>query len=134
MGKSQLTGWKSFSARLSPDLAEEHSIRSIPIRKGDTVTVMRGSFRDVEGKVTRISRKKTVIFIEGITREKADGNTIFLPIHPSKVMIIKLNLDDDWRKDILTRREAKFPKKLKVNPEAKKGKAPKKTVTNVKKS
>jgi ribosomal protein uL24 len=128
------TSWKSFAAKLSPGLIEEHNIRSIPVRSGDTVTVMRGSFRDVEGKVTRISRKKTAIFIEGITREKADGNTIFIPIHPSKVMITKLNLDDDWRKDILTRRGTKLPTKINVKPKMKKvGKPRKKTVTEEKK-
>jgi ribosomal protein L24 len=95
---------------------------------------MRGSFREVEGKVTRISRKKTAIFIEGVTREKADGDTIFLPIHPSKVMITKLNLDDDWRKDILTRREAPPSPKINVNRDRDKKKAAKKTIANEKKS
>lgn len=133
MAKSLSASWKSFSARLSHDLAEEHSIRSLPIRKGDTVTVMRGSFREVEGKVTRISRKKTAVFIEGVTREKADGDTIFLPIHPSKVMITKLNLDDDWRKDILTRREAQPSPKVNVNRDRDKKKTAKKTIANEKK-
>ena len=106
MSKSP-NSWKSFSAKLSPELAEEYDVRSIPVREGDTVIVMRGTFRDVEGKVTRVHRKKTSIFVEGITKEKADGNTIFVPLHPSKVRITKLNLDDDWRKDILARRRVK---------------------------
>ncbi|MEX2689585.1 MAG: 60S ribosomal protein L26, partial [Candidatus Njordarchaeum guaymaensis] len=31
------------------------------------------------------------------------GSTIFIPIHPSKVMITKLNLSDKWRKKIIER-------------------------------
>ena len=50
--------------------------------------------------------------MEGLTREKVDGTNIFLPIHPSKVQIRNLNLDDKWRKDILTRKkEVEKPEK-----------------------
>jgi large subunit ribosomal protein L24 len=95
---------KAFSARLSADLVEEYNVRSMPIRKGDTITIMRGSFRGIEGKVTRVDRKTISIYVEGVTREKSDGNTIFIPLPPSKVMITRLNLDDDRRRDILERK------------------------------
>lgn len=67
---------------------------------------MRGDHRGLEGKVTRVDRKKYRIFIEGVTREKVDGSTTLVPIHPSKVMIIRLNLDDKWRKKALKRKGA----------------------------
>lgn len=76
------------------------------IVKGDTVEVMRGSFKGIEGKVTTVTKRNHRLQIEGVSREKADGTTIFIPIHSSKVMIKRLNLDDEWRKDIVHRRIA----------------------------
>ncbi|CAF1621898.1 unnamed protein product, partial [Adineta ricciae] len=55
------------------------------------------------GKVTQVYRKKFVVHVERITREKANGNTVHIGIHPSKVQITKLKLDRD-RKRILDRR------------------------------
>jgi len=95
-----------LSAPLSPELKETYGVNSIPVRRGDTVRVMRGDRRGFEGKVSRVDRKNFRIFIEGITREKADGTTIPVPIHPSKVEILNLNLEDDWRRRILERRGA----------------------------
>jgi large subunit ribosomal protein L24 len=65
---------------------------------------MRGDYKGFEGKVTRVDRKEYRIFVEGATREKVDGSTTLIPIHPSKVMIIRLNLDDKLRKEILKRK------------------------------
>jgi large subunit ribosomal protein L24 len=95
---------KTCFAMLSPELFKEHGVRSMQVVKGDAVTILRGSFREMEGKVTEIDRKKGRIKVEGVTREKADGTTIFVQIHTSKTMIKRLNLEDDWRKDILKRR------------------------------
>jgi len=95
---------KQFSASLSPDLKERHGANAIPVRMGDTVRVMRGDRKGFEGKITRVDRKKYRIFVEGITREKVDGTTILIPIHPSKVMITNLNLDDKWRREALKRK------------------------------
>jgi len=96
--------YRQFSAPLSPELRTTHNTRSVPVREGDTVRIMRGDRKGFEGKVTRVDRKKYRIFVEGVTREKVDGTTIQIPIHPSKVMITSLNLDDKWRKQILKRK------------------------------
>jgi len=69
---------------------------------------MRGDRKGLEGKVTRVDRKKYRIFVEGVTREKVDGTTTFVPIHPSKVMITSLNLDDKRRRESL-KAEAAVP-------------------------
>ena len=95
---------KYFSSALSDELKSTYKTNSIPIRVGDTVKIMRGDRRGYEGKVSRVDRKDYRIFIEGITREKADGTTVSVPIHPSKVMITRLNLEDKWRKEILNRK------------------------------
>jgi len=96
---------KLFAAPLTPELKSTHGVKGIPVRSGDTVRVMRGDHKGLEGKITRIDRRKYRVYIEGLTREKVDGTTVFVPIHPSKVMITRLNLEDKWRKKILERKK-----------------------------
>ncbi|HDQ06273.1 MAG TPA: 50S ribosomal protein L24 [Candidatus Bathyarchaeota archaeon] len=96
--------YRRFSAPLSSKLQESHGTTSVPVRKGDTVLIMRGDRKGFEGKVTQINRKNYRIFVEGADREKVDGTKISVPIHPSKIMITRLNLDDKWRKKILERK------------------------------
>ncbi len=96
--------YRRFSAPLSSKLKESHSTNSVPVRSGDTVMIMRGDRKGSEGKVTQVDRKNYRIFIEGVDREKVEGTKTFIPIHPSKVMITRLNLDDKWRKKILERK------------------------------
>ena len=96
--------YKILSAPLAPELREKYGFRSLPVRVGDKVQVMRGDFKGFEGKILSVDRKKFRITIEGITREKVDGTTINVPIHPSKVMITELNLDDKWRRKIIERK------------------------------
>jgi large subunit ribosomal protein L24 len=98
--------YKFFAAPLSPELRASHGVRTLSVRSGDSVRIMRGDQKGFEGKITSINRKKYRIYVEGLTREKVDGTTIFVPIHPSKVMITRLNLDDKWRKKILDRKKA----------------------------
>ena len=95
---------KHFAAPLSPELRASRGVRAIPVRSGDAVRIMRGDHKGFEGKVTRIDRRKYRIYVEGLTREKVDGTTILVPVHPSKVMITNLNLEDKWRKQILERK------------------------------
>jgi len=98
--------YKKFSAPLSPELKKSHNVNSIPVRTGDTVRIMRGDRKGFEGKASQVDRTKHRIFVEGVTREKVDGTTALIPIHPSKVMITRLNLDDKWRRGILERKSA----------------------------
>ncbi|MFA5363618.1 MAG: 50S ribosomal protein L24 [Candidatus Bathyarchaeia archaeon] len=96
--------YRRFSVPLSSKLKESHNTSSVPVRKGDTVMVMRGDRKGSEGKVNQIDRKNYRIFVEGATREKVDGTSVPLAVHPSKVMITRLNLDDKWRKRALERK------------------------------
>ncbi|RLF12471.1 MAG: 50S ribosomal protein L24 [Thermoprotei archaeon] len=97
---------KLMSAHLSDDLRKEYGFRSLPVRKGDVVVVMRGEHKGHSGKVIRVDLSKYRVFIEGLVRKKADGTEVFIPIHPSKLEIIRLNLDDKWRKEIIERKTA----------------------------
>ncbi|CAK9298059.1 unnamed protein product [Gordionus sp. m RMFG-2023] len=95
---------KIMSSPLSKELRTKYSVRSIPIKKDDEVQVVRGHFKSQTiGKVVQCYRKKFVIHIERIQREKANGATVFVGIHPSKVVIVKLKMDRD-RKRILERK------------------------------
>jgi len=96
--------YRRFSAPLTPELKTSHNTNSLPVRRGDTVRILRGDRKGLEGKVIEVDRKNYRIFVEGVTREKVDGTTIPVPIHPSKVMIVNLNLDDKWRREILKRK------------------------------
>jgi ribosomal protein L24 len=77
---------------------------------------MRGDHSGFEGKVSRIDLKRYRIFVEGLTREKVDGTNIFVAVHPSKVVIRSLNLDDKWRKAIVDRRHELEPTKKAEKP------------------
>merc|ERR1711924_465571 len=92
-----------MSAPLSAELRAKHSVRSVPVRKDDEVSVVRGTYKGREGKVVQVYCKKWVIHVERITREKASGATVQVGIHPSKVVINKLRLDKD-RKALLERK------------------------------
>merc|ERR1712042_32842 len=92
-----------MSAPLSKDLRQKYGVRSMPIRKDDEVQIVRGHFKSQQvGKVLQAYRKKYVVHIERIQREKANGATVHVGIHPSKV-VMKLKLDKD-RKRILEHR------------------------------
>lgn len=96
---------KLMAAPLSKELTASRGAKTLPVRKGDTVCIMRGDHVGFEGKVSRVDLKKYRIFIEGLTREKVDGTNIFISVHPSKVVIRNLNLDDKWRKAIVERKQ-----------------------------
>ena len=96
---------KLMGAPLSPELLAQRGVKTLPVRKGDTVRIVRGDRKGFEGKVSRIDLKHFRVYIEGLTREKVDGTTIFVAVHPSKVMIKTLNLDDKVRKAILERKK-----------------------------
>jgi large subunit ribosomal protein L24 len=94
---------KYLAAHLEENLLLRYDRRSMPLVTGDTVRVLRGSYRGHEDKVASINTKKRFVEIEGLTITKADGKKIAKPLHPSSLMIIKLNLTDKWRRKKLER-------------------------------
>ncbi|KAI7899939.1 translation protein SH3-like domain-containing protein, partial [Cokeromyces recurvatus] len=84
---------KIMSAPLSKELREKYNVRSIPVRKDDEVMVVRGTYKGREGKVTQVYRKKWVIHIDRVAREKVNGATAPIGISASKVVVTKLKLD-----------------------------------------
>lgn len=87
-----------MSAPLSKELQEKYNVRSLPVRKDDEVTIVKGYFKNKEGKVKRVYRKKWVIHVEGAKRLKANGSEVNVGINTAKVVITKLKLDKDRQK------------------------------------
>ena len=79
-------------------LMEKYDLWTVTVHKGDTVKVMRGGYAGHTAKVTSVNNKKRVIFIEKVTGVKSDGKETPRPIHPSNVLVTKLDLTDPWRK------------------------------------
>ena len=88
---------KHLSASLSKDLRADLGRRSLPIRTGDKVRVLRGDFKGQEGEVVGVDYGSYKVTIEDVTLSKPDGTATFLPIDPSNVMIIDANLKDKRR-------------------------------------
>ncbi len=86
-----------MGAMLGPKLREEHGMKSIPLRMGDTVKVLRGDYKGKEGKVAGVNLKKMTITVDGVSVTKADGTEVPRPVQPSKVMITKLSIKDEKR-------------------------------------
>ena len=95
---------KLLSAPLSEELRAKYGFRTFPIRTGDRVRVMRGDFKGAEGRVMRVDRERGRIYVDAVTRTKADGTPVNIPIHASKVMIVELDLSDKWRRRALERK------------------------------
>ncbi len=94
-----------MSAHLSPGLREEYGFRSLPIREKDEVIILRGDFKGVKGKVTSVHPQKRYITIDKATRKKNDNTEIPAKIHPSNVMIVKINKKKDrFRIGLINRR------------------------------
>jgi large subunit ribosomal protein L26e len=101
---------KLMSANLSKELQARHGVRSMPIRKDDEVLITRGMYKTREGKVTAVYRKKWVVHVERITREKVNGASVPVGIPASGLVITKLKLDKD-RKAKLESKSKKEGKK-----------------------
>jgi large subunit ribosomal protein L24 len=102
---------KLLNVNLSKELRKKYSRRNIPVRKGDEIKIMRGKFKNKNGKIISIDTKNSKIKIENIMVKKRDGSKVNVKIHPSNLQIITLNTDD--KKRIKTKTEEKKTKESK---------------------
>jgi len=102
---------KWIASHLAENLLLKYDKRSIPVTTGDTVKIMRGSFKGHEDKVASVHVKKQVVEVEGITTVKADGTKIAKSVPASNLLITKLNLTDRWRRQKLERGLSETAKK-----------------------
>ena len=113
---------KQIGATLSKQLRQKYHRRSIRIVNGDTVKIIRGEYKGIDGKVTKISLEKNSVAVEGVQREKLKGGKIDLYIHSSNTVITSLNTEDNWR---IKKLEHKPKPASKPKPEAKPASKPK---------
>ena len=98
LAKAPLHVRKKFvSANLSKELREKHKKRNLPIRKGDSVRVMRGKFKGKKGKILRVLLKLSKVTVEGIQVKKLDGSKEDIKMQPSNLQITELNMEDKKR-------------------------------------
>jgi large subunit ribosomal protein L24 len=98
---------RRLRCRLDDFLREEYGLSRIVPKRGDLARIMRGEYRDTEGKVIRVDYSKMRIYLDSASTTKADGKETQVPIHPSYLLLVKLELDDD-RKRLLEEKAVKF--------------------------
>lgn len=103
---------KLMSANLKKDLRKKYGKRNFPLRKGDSVKIMRGQFKKKNGKIASVDLKKLRVSIEGIQRTKKDGTKVNVWFAPSNLQIQELSLDDKKRKTAIERGIKKMESKL----------------------
>jgi len=125
---------KQVSGPLSKELRKKYGKRSIRLSIDDSVRIIRGEYKGIDGKITKISIAKGSIAIEGIKKEKLKGEKIDVYIPSSNILITSLNTGDHWRKSKLegkkpksTPKEAKPEKTKEAKPEKTKEAKPEKT-------
>jgi len=104
---------KQISAPLSKDLRKKYPRRSARIMIDDTVKVIRGEYKGITGKVTKISTETSGVAIEGNKKEKLKGEKIDVYIHSTNMIITSLNTDDKWRLKILEKKPKSKIKSMK---------------------
>lgn len=94
-------------AHLDKALRKDFKVRSLPVRKGDEVSVMRGEFRKKTGAVLRADLKALKVYVDGVKRKKQSGQETNVAIDPSNLKITKLNMDDSRRRKFMKRKGEK---------------------------
>ena len=108
-----------LNAPLSKELRTKHNKKSVSVRKGDKVKILRGQFKGHIGKIDRTDLRECKLYVIGAERQKRDGSKALYPLNPSNVMIMELSLDDKRRSKIFERKINKEKKNPKVSKEEK---------------
>ncbi len=88
---------KFLHAPLAKPLRASTKRRSIRVRTGDLVKVLRGQFKGKTGKVERVDPEHEHIYITGIEMQKKDGSKTTYPLHASKIIIQELDTTNKKR-------------------------------------
>ena len=91
---------KLMSCHLTKTLRDQYKLRSLPIKRGDEVKILKGKSKNKSGKVVQVYRKRNCIYVDKVQREKQNGQTVFLPIKPYYCVVEKLLINKDRSKTI----------------------------------
>lgn len=95
---------KMMASSLSDELSKKYKRRSLPVRKGDKVKVLRGDDKGLVGEVLKLDTTEYMLYLDGLTLKKTSGEDVPKPINPSNVMITSLYLEDKERRAMLERK------------------------------
>lgn len=101
---------KQLGSPLSKDLRQKYGKRNVRVVNGDTVKIIRGEFKGVDGKVEKVYPISNSITVAGIKKEKTKGDKFDVYIHSSNVIVTALNTDDKWRMSKLEGKKGKASK------------------------
>ncbi len=96
---------RRMTVLLSRELRERFHRRSVPLRKGDTVRVLGGSYKGREERVAKIDRRAYAVTLDNVTLKTADEKMKPLDLRPGHLVITRLNLSDSWRRRALRIRD-----------------------------
>ncbi len=100
---------KQLGSTLSKDLHKKYGKKSVRVVEGDSITILRGEFKGVDGKISKISIAKNSVAIDGVKKEKTKGEKFDVYIHTSNLVVTSLSTEDKWR---IAKLEGKDPRKL----------------------
>jgi large subunit ribosomal protein L24 len=92
---------RQMSVALSRDLRSRYRRRALPLRKGDTVRIISGSFKGREERVSKVDLRSLRVTLDNVTIKKVDQKLKPLPIRSTHLILTRLNLADPWRRKIL---------------------------------
>ena len=96
---------RRMTVPLSRELRRRFGRRNVPVRKGDTVRVLSGSFAGREERVARVTRRDYSVTLDNVTLKTAEEKLKPLALRTSHLVITRLNLADPWRRRSLRVRE-----------------------------
>jgi large subunit ribosomal protein L24 len=128
---------KQLGSQLSEELRKKYGKKSVRVIEGDSIKIVRGEFKGVDGKISKVSTKKSSVSVEGVKKEKTKGDKFDVYIHTSNLLVTGLNTEDKWRIAKLEGKKPsekpkkvieKTPKKENITKETKVAKTQKKEV------
>jgi large subunit ribosomal protein L24 len=88
---------KQLGSQLSEVLRKKYGKKSVRVIEGDSIKIVRGEFKGVDGKISKVSTKKSSVAVEGVKKEKTKGDKFDVYIHTSNLLVTGLNTEDKWR-------------------------------------
>lgn len=89
---------KQMHVHLSAVLRKKYGFRNLQLRVGDKVKICRGRFARKEGRVESVNLKRETVRVAGAEIVKKDGSKVPVPLHPSTLLLVELDLNDRRRK------------------------------------
>jgi large subunit ribosomal protein L24 len=109
------TRHKLLSAHLSRELILKWKKRSMPVRMGDEVKVMRGEFTGTSGKISEVNMKRMKVYVDSVKRKKSSGEEVHVPVDASNLVILNPVMEDKKRMNVINRKGEKIGETKKTN-------------------